>query len=318
MRLKIRICALLSSLAMIFIFTSCNSRRIVPPQSVSSAPVTSEELGQAIVNQLPTGVAFEGEFPAPKFKSGVYEMELSNTTEMEYSNVPMPQKTTYKYFYELNVNAGETTSITFKITRLIISFVIQGETVTLDTNNDNFKNEPGAQMYFAVVGITYTAQIAADGSITVTGIDEALAANPEVSELLDKNNLITIINDTFYPLPETITGTSEFRRETGGDNLKLNINFRAASRRNERVAFAFLQDIIDFNPQDISGSSTVTIKKYEPVSGTVWISETDRAALDQTSYQSYSGIMETQSETGKVSVDVTVRTSTNTKITQKG
>lgn len=292
---------------------SCGNQRTIGLPS--SEPVSSTSGVIDTSNDIEiTGPAFEGSFSAPKFKNGTYSLVSQTAQETVLdSNGSVLTGLARTYYYTLNVTANSDGSATIKYTfdRIIITYSQLGsQSITADTNGDC------PDYYKDIIGKSFTANIGADGNFSSAGgIKELLASNSDFTEklALSEESLISVIKDTFYSLPATINGETSFILTHGDGDSTVNVNYRAALLKDERVAFSFKEQT-DGLPESLIGAATITnYRSYEPASGTLWISLNDRSLVEYSSYSKVSYTMEYENET----LDVTVTASGSSKITAK-
>ncbi len=218
---------------------------------------------------------------------------------------------TYEYTLNITANSDGSAAIKYTFDRIIISYSQLGANpVTADTAGDC------PDYYKDIIGKSFSANIDANGNFSsASGIKELLASNANFTDKLglSEASLISVVKDTFYSLPANIDGETSFFLTQGDSSAPVEIYYRAAMLKDNRVAFSFKEQT-DSVPESLVGAATITnYKSYQPANGTLWISLSDRALVEYSSYSKISYSMEMENTL----LDLTATMTGSSKITAK-
>ncbi len=277
--------ALLLILSCLLLFSDCGGGDEWISQS------GSQNDGDSFISSDDTA-AFEGVYAAPQFCDGVYNMLQTVTNTEEYTDGTGQQLYTYvsttKYNYRLDIDVGED-GITCRYTFVSIygAFNDNGAlSVDLNTTDPEAYDESLAPFY-NLLGQSFTVKADSGGRfLSLEGLDEIIAAHPESASLLDQATLETMAGDLFHQLPATFSAGQSWQVNSFGAANSYTVSKLEHGRFGITIAGA--QYELPEAVTDANGYTTA-YSSYSPITGSLWISQQDRALQELTTRQSSTG-----------------------------
>ncbi len=254
--------------------------------SSTTRPSVSTEASQSGI----TG-SVGGTYDAPKFLPGKYSMVNASSTLTEYVNEAgtpyYAESTLSQYTYGLDISeSGGGFKCVMSFDNILISQTISGTTtVLLDTSIRDYLSAD-TEPYYDLIGLSFTVNIGADGSVTdVQGVEQLVAQYPNSAMLLDKENLRGVASSFFYPIPGTFTdGTSWVMEQYDLSNV-----YRVTSLARDRFGISIngpKQQPFSYSTED---GLTLDYSDVSPLTGTLYMDIFNRALQEITSMQKSSG-----------------------------
>lgn len=276
--------AVLLIAACVLLFSDCGGDEWITPSEDGSGPgsfISSDD-----------AAAFEGVYAAPDFHDGVYNMLSTVTNTEEYSDGTGQTLYTYtsttKYNYRLDIDVGDD-GIVCRYTFVSIYGAVNDNgalSVDLNTTDPAAYNESLAPFY-DLLGQSFTVTADRSGRfIALEGLDEIIARYPDSAALLDQGTLETMAGDLFYTLPAAFSSGEAWKVNSFGfDNT---YTVKKLERERFGIDIAGAQFELP-DPVTDSAGYTTTYSTYSPITGSLWMSQYDRAVQELTTRQSSSG-----------------------------
>ena len=236
---------------------------------------------------------FSGDYTAPVFRTGRYKMvstSINNSVYKDgvgttlYSDGTM---TRYTYILDITVSdAGIVCRYTFS--EIYGTSTEDGEeSVVIDTTNSSLKDST-TQVFYDLIGRSFSASAGTNGVLSgVTGISDIVADVPDAATLISDDLMYSMASDLFYSMPSVFTtGTSWMLTQHGVTNT---YSLSRMSRGSFGVSIIGSELTLPDPVTDADGYTT-TFSSMLPLSGFLWLDQTDRAVQELTSYQRSEGM----------------------------
>ena len=300
--------ALLLIIAGILVFSDCGG----DDEWVAGSGTSDNADGSA--------ASLNGAFAAPAFRDGRYRMVSSVVNAEDYNDgagsTLYGYSSTTRYEYLLDITAfADGIKCVYTFDRIVGSSDDNGTgagDTELDTADKDAYTEELSPFY-DLIGRSFTVQTDADcGSVSISGIDELLAAVPGANGLIDEETMLSMARDLFYPLPQTFTdGTSWTVNSYGIDN---EYSVKRLERGRFNVQISGGESALPPPTTDANGYVT-EYTSCAPLTGTLMLDQSDRAVQELSTFQRYSGSI---SDSEGYGYFFTVTASTNCTIVPEG
>lgn len=296
---RLRLFALLAAFVLLFTLAACGEDDVdwVTGETYAtgqqSTAATTAATGEGQTTATAPTQRIEGSYPAPVFKPGRYSMINSTTTLTEYQNASgaayYSEQTMSRYTYGLDIKTASGGGLTCAVTfdAIYITNTVDGETeVLLDTSIRDYLSV-STEPYYNIIGRSFTADIAADGSVAgLSGVEKLIAELPGSADLLDKENLTGVVGSLFYPIPNEFADGTSWTLEQYGLPNKYTLS-RLARGQFEISIQGTEQQPFSYDTAD--GSFTVSYDTVSAMTGTMYMDTANRALQEINSVQHSSG-----------------------------
>lgn len=261
---------------------------------------TSSSSTQTTTTTTTTASTPAKNYSAPEFKSGTYTMEQESISKTEYKNLGSVYYTAVErciYYYTLKISSDDDgIKCTYRFDRIYIeqserySGEEENKVILLDTDSDDYYSS-ASKCYYEIIGTSFTVYANSDGGFkSISGVDDIIDKHPSAAELISSESMASMARDLFFALPGSLyEGLGVKPHSEYAENAYV---FSKLSRGNYvfNISGAAQEG---YSYEDSSSGSTVVVEisKVEPASGTLLISEKNRAEQELNMIQKSSGTM---------------------------
>ncbi|MBQ4313782.1 MAG: hypothetical protein IJC18_06170 [Clostridia bacterium] len=259
----------------------------------------TDELKVVLVTEDPESLG-EG-MPAPVFKNGSYTMVCTDTQRYDYNDGLGNEDSSFagyflttRYTYDMVITILEDGNVSAKLTYKEIYADYYEDpserTVQIDTTDESIKVEE-SQVYYDLIGQSFNVLAKPSGEIiSLTGYDQIAAAVPAVAvdSFLTEEMLLSTASQVFHEIPDQFIFATRWKFNYG----TFSNNYVVARYKNNKFGINIYSDEVEIPaPMVNEDGYTITYESINPLMGTLWVDEFDRAQQEYSAFMTNSTLV---------------------------